>query len=530
MPKRTRSRKSQHVAVGLVLALSAGPLLAQQPSLGVSSSLTAAAFKDQVGRRITYVCPPTDIPPDVSVWGTDVYTFDSAVCLAAIHAGVLQRQSAGIVTFTMGPGAAAFRASTRNGVTSKPYTSYESTFKFDTSGEPGRLDGRTTLRVPAGFAGSIVVTCPPTGDFPYSLWGTDIYADDSSICAAAVHANLITAAAGGPVTVTPAGAQNAFQGSSRNGVKSENYTAWPTSFRVAAGQQTAAPVTAILVNPITATPAATAILSTAPAAASAPPALPANASRYRVILLGATVQSPTKDIRDNADGIGDEIYGAAVTMLWDRRTNVIARRAAVRTVEYGDTNAIRKAANRIRAGTGGPGGGLVANNIVPNGFIPGQSIGEPQTDRFPLLVWEGVLTDGIDGLLVVPSLWERDATGFADYESRWLTGSPSQTLTLVLPNMIMAGLAVNEGVLTPVPHLYTLTDLAVHIIDRPLGLTPQPLVVPYRDRFFVITREKLTALTAVGSTAHLSITYAEPAADPVLGGNYTLSVRVERTQ
>ena len=530
MPKRTCFCKSQYVAAGLVLALSAGPLLAQQPSIGVSSNLTAAPFKDQIGRRITYVCPPTDVSPDVAVWGTDVYTFDSSVCLSAIHAGILQRQRIGVVTFTMGPGAAAFRASTRNGVTSKSYAAYGSTFSFDASGEPGRIDGGTTLKEPTGFTGSVVVVCPPIGDYPYNIWGTDVYADASSICRAAVHSGLITAAAGGPVNVTPGGAQTAFQGSTRNGVTTQSYVQWPTSFRVAAAQQTAAPVTAILVNPITATPAATAILSTAPAASSTPPALPANAGRYRVILLGATVQSPTKDIRDNADGIGDEIYAATMTMLWDRRTNVIARRALVRSVEYGDVNAIRKAANRIRAGTGGPGGGIVANNIVPNGFVPGESIGEPQTDRFPLLVWDGVLTDGIDGLLVVPSLWERDATGFADYESRWLTGSPSQTLTLVLPNMTLAGLVANDAALTPTPHAYTLTDLAVNIIDRPLGLTPQPLVVPYRDRFVVITREKLTALTAAGSTAHVSITFAEPAADPVLGGNYTLSLRVERTQ
>jgi hypothetical protein len=145
---------------------------------------------------------------------------------------------------------------------------------------------------------------------------------------------------------------------------------------------------------------------------------------------------------------------------------------------------------RIRDATGGTGGGLVANNIVPNGFVPGESIGEPQSDRFPLLVWDGVLTDGIDGLLVVPSLWERDATGYLDYESRWLAGSPSQTLTLVLPRMTLPGLVANEAAITATAHLYTLTDLA----------------------------------------AHVSINYAEPAADRVLGGNYTLSLRVERTQ
>jgi hypothetical protein len=584
MLRLPRSRSSTRVAVVLVLAASTTQVVAQQPSLGVESTLTAAPFKDQVGRRVTYVCPPTEVPADVSVWGSDVYTFDSSVCQAAIHAGVLQAGRAGVVTFTMSPGAAVIRSTTRNGVTTKAYAAYQSTFRFDDSREPARIDGGTTLRLPATFTDAIAVVCPPMGDYPYPLWGTDVYADDSSICAAAVHANVITAATGGPVTVQPAGRQPTFQGSARNGLTSQPYGAYETSFRVAAqpgtstsaltggggtrpgasggsspfvrpppvAQTGAAPTTTGAVNvpapPVAGTPTpqvlapapplvgSTAVSTLAPAppvAAVQQQPLPANAGRYRVIMLGADVTTPTKDIRDNADGIGDEIYGAAVAMVWDRRTNIVQQPILTNTVEYGDVNAIRKAASRIQAGLGGPGGGLTAGSVVPDRFTatPTTLVGQPSSNQFPLLVWDGVLTDGIDALVVVPSLWERDSTnpGFADYQRRWRAAS-SQTASLLSLYVPLPGVTANEQAITPPqPQQYSLAEIILHIADRPLGLVPTPLIVPYRERFVVITREKLGGL-APGDATHVSIKYAEPTADPVLGADYTLSLRIERTQ
>ncbi|MFD0743114.1 LCCL domain-containing protein [Phytohabitans flavus] len=53
-----------------------------------------------------------------------------------------------------------------------------------------------------GRAGSFTFICPAGGSF-YAVTGTGTYADSSSICTAAVHAGVITRAAGGTVTVTP---------------------------------------------------------------------------------------------------------------------------------------------------------------------------------------------------------------------------------------------------------------------------------------------------------------------------------------
>ena len=71
--------------------------------------------------------------------------------------------------------------------------------------------------------------CSPNGAVD-TVWGTDVYTDDSSICNAAVHAGKITRAAGGTVTIEMRPAQAAYVGSARNGVTSNNYGSWGGSF------------------------------------------------------------------------------------------------------------------------------------------------------------------------------------------------------------------------------------------------------------------------------------------------------------
>jgi hypothetical protein len=63
----------------------------------------------------------------------------------------------------------------------------------------------------------------------HSVWGTDIYTSDSSICVAARHAGVL-GGRGGTVTVQAAKGQTSYVGTSRNGVTSSNYEEWPDSF------------------------------------------------------------------------------------------------------------------------------------------------------------------------------------------------------------------------------------------------------------------------------------------------------------
>ena len=56
------------------------------------------------------------------LWGTNIYTSDSSLGTACVHAGLLQPGEAGVVKVTMVPALPIFQGSMRNGVTSQPWT------------------------------------------------------------------------------------------------------------------------------------------------------------------------------------------------------------------------------------------------------------------------------------------------------------------------------------------------------------------------------------------------------------------------
>ena len=64
-----------------------------------------------------------------SLWGSDVYTTDSTLEMAAVHAGVLKNGQTGVVKVTIVDPPPTFAGTTRNGVTSSPYMAYPSAFK-----------------------------------------------------------------------------------------------------------------------------------------------------------------------------------------------------------------------------------------------------------------------------------------------------------------------------------------------------------------------------------------------------------------
>ncbi len=76
--------------------------------------------------------------------------------------------------------------------------------------------------------------CPPGGS-TLSIWGTDVYTDDSPVCVAAVHAGVITLAAGGRVSIEIRPGQDAYDGSERNGVTSLGFSTWSGSYAISTG-------------------------------------------------------------------------------------------------------------------------------------------------------------------------------------------------------------------------------------------------------------------------------------------------------
>ena len=71
--------------------------------------------------------------------------------------------------------------------------------------------------------------CPPRGA-PDTVWGIELYTDDSSVCTAAVQVGLITFDEGGDVTIEIAPGEPAYSGGAAGGVTSLAYGEWPGSF------------------------------------------------------------------------------------------------------------------------------------------------------------------------------------------------------------------------------------------------------------------------------------------------------------
>jgi len=63
-----------------------------------------------------------------SIWGTDTYTTDSSICLAAIHTGTIQRDKGGKVNVSIIAGLPTYAGSEKNGVTTNSWNSYEASF------------------------------------------------------------------------------------------------------------------------------------------------------------------------------------------------------------------------------------------------------------------------------------------------------------------------------------------------------------------------------------------------------------------
>jgi LCCL domain len=68
---------------------------------------------------------------DGALWGTDVYTADSALATAAVHAGAVKAGETAVVRVTVMTPLAQYQGSVRNGVSSHDFGRYGSAYRVD---------------------------------------------------------------------------------------------------------------------------------------------------------------------------------------------------------------------------------------------------------------------------------------------------------------------------------------------------------------------------------------------------------------
>jgi len=214
-----------------------------------------------------------------SVWGTDIYTLDSSVAAAAVHAGVLANDQTGIVAIIISEGLPAYGGSSRNGVLSGSWGAFGLSFKFistqqgavalaGTSQQPQSLPGSpvsfkpivananlyvfndsgvlTRLRKPkAGTVVYVQVNAAPDG----SVWGTGVYTIDSSLGAASIHAGLLTNGQTGILKVTILPGQSSYTGSTQCGITSMSYGNYDLSYSIEPVTQSYQNIVAMIPDP-----------------------------------------------------------------------------------------------------------------------------------------------------------------------------------------------------------------------------------------------------------------------------------------
>lgn len=222
--------------------------------------------------RFAVRCPPQH-EAGGSVWGVDIYTDDSSVCQAAVHAGRITEAAGGDVIIEVRGGMPFYRGGVRNGVITEAFGPWRCSYVVtgdrcaaattkcgstcsdllsdaqncgacghacgaDETCRAGAcvlgIDGdwRTTAsRWTCTVGQAHVVRCPRLPSvFPFSaVYGSGPYTSDSSICAAAVHAGKLTRA-GGEVTIELSAGLKKYPGSSANGVDTSTGANWSCSF------------------------------------------------------------------------------------------------------------------------------------------------------------------------------------------------------------------------------------------------------------------------------------------------------------
>ncbi len=87
---------------------------------------TASGFKSDENLVYKFRCP--EHGTEHTVWGSDVYTQDSSICTAAVHAGVITLADGGIVTIEFRPGRLTYGSTVRNGIKTSTYGEYPHSF------------------------------------------------------------------------------------------------------------------------------------------------------------------------------------------------------------------------------------------------------------------------------------------------------------------------------------------------------------------------------------------------------------------
>jgi hypothetical protein len=197
--------------------------------------LPACPDRLATGTNALHCVCPSEATATGSVWGSDVYTDDSAICRAALHAGAVGTDG-GPVYVVEAAGQTSYPAVTRNSVAGASWPSWGRSIAFRNVSKAGANDVAASVAAcPDNAAGltvgaRITCRCSVATSAAGTVWGSGPYTADSAVCHAARHAGR-TGDSGNEVVVfeVTAGKQN-YPASTRHGVAAGSWGPFSASF------------------------------------------------------------------------------------------------------------------------------------------------------------------------------------------------------------------------------------------------------------------------------------------------------------
>ncbi|CAF4400027.1 unnamed protein product [Rotaria sp. Silwood2] len=184
-----------------------------------------AAYGQQIGQTFSFVITGG---VNGSIYGTNIYTLDSNLATAAVHAGFLCISETKNVTIKILPGQESYTASTQNGVTSSSYGSWKGSYSFVVAMSPSNVGPSNVADYSDKLAQTFSFVI--TGDVNGSIYGTNIYTLDSNLATAAVHAGFLRIGETKNITIKILPGQESYTASTQNGVTSSSYGSWKGSY------------------------------------------------------------------------------------------------------------------------------------------------------------------------------------------------------------------------------------------------------------------------------------------------------------
>ncbi len=193
-------------------AVSGTNTVAALPATVIGAPVNLTGYRSRVGQSFEFVLTGAS---SGGVWGTDVYTDDSSLGKAAVHAGVIRVGETRTVTVTILPGQSSYPGSTRNGETSSSWGAWGGSFSFAGTSGTAVAGVSAAPALPAGFTAS-TLSIIPGGRFvlPISVTGAGPFTyqwflNGVAIAGATANpyvVNTVTAANAGTYTVRVTGA------------------------------------------------------------------------------------------------------------------------------------------------------------------------------------------------------------------------------------------------------------------------------------------------------------------------------------